>query len=263
MQMKFREHLTIGCSSKCGRFYRRALKEAAKHQDVSLEIVELDQEDRIHWEKLDGLLLPGGPDINPCYYYSSIEKDLRDHSKSLVEMKGPGRRSRQRDAFEHGLLMEYFHNKALRDLPVLGICRGMQMLAVSQGIPLYVDLKTELGIRAPSPGLDKVEVVRPDSLMNHLAKRKQFVAPKLHHQAIRSDYFYDHYERWPNVEITAFSHEGKMAEAIEFRDRPVLGVQFHAELGLNEEMKNIFRWFLRSACQRHRHLEDFEYRYAS
>lgn len=252
----------IGCSTKCGLLYQRALKEAAHDAGVSLRIDNLTEEDRIHWERLDAILLPGGPDINPCYYYSCIEKELREHTKGLVKFFNYQNRAKKRDAFEHGLLMEYFHNRTARDLPVLGISRGMQMLAVSQGIPLYVDIKSELGIKGTRLRLDKVEIKDEKSLISEIADGKSFVAPKLQHQAIRSDYFLEHHDRWPNIEITAFSHEDKLAEALEFQDRPVLGVQFHAEMTLNQQMKNIFKWLINAARERHRHLEENELRYA-
>lgn len=263
MQITSSPQLNIGCSTKCGVLYQRALKEAARDSGVKLKIHDLSSDDRIHWEKVDAILIPDGPDINPCYYYSSIEKDLRDYTKKLTKYYKTSARSKKRDAFEHGLLMEYFHNKTAGDLPVLGISRGMQMIAVSQGIPLYVDIAEELGIRSPRLRFDKVKLKGPNSLMNSLAEGKSFMAPKLQHQAIRSDYFYEHHRRWPNVELTAFSHEDQLAEAIEFQDRPILGIQFHAEMGFNHQMKNVFKWLVEAARERHQHLEENQMRYAS
>lgn len=262
--MKQHKHsIKIGCTTKCKLFYQRALRSAAHELGAEIEVMDLSLEDRIHWERVDAILIPGGPDINPCYYLASIEKDLREHTKKMDKYVHYSSQGKRRDAFEHGLLMEYFHNQGVKDLPILGICRGMQMLAVSQGIPLYVDIREELGISHPYIWLDKVEVKDKESLMSRLSEGKTLVGAKLQHQAIRTDYFFHHHERWPNVEITAFSHEDHLAEAIEFKDRPILGVQFHPEVSPGSRMTNIFKWFIQTAMERHRHQEHFERLYAS
>ena len=60
----------------------------------------------------------------------------------------------------------------------------------------------------------------------------------------------EHKEMWPELRISAVSHDGKMVEAIEFTDRPVLGVQFHSELTINSAPRKVFHWIIQEARRR-------------
>ena len=123
------------------------------------------------------------------------------------------------------------------------------MLAVSQGIPLYVDIKTELGIPNRRYLFDRIEMKDGLSLMNDLFSAT-FRAFKRHHQGIRISYFNQHASRWPNLSLTAFSNKGLIAESLEFSDRPVLGVQFHPENDFGFERNRIIGWLLKKAEER-------------
>lgn len=244
--------LNIGCTTRCSILYKLALKNVAKNHRHKIRILDLSKQQEIKWNELHGLLIPGGADIDPEYYFPFIEPELVEYTKSLDYLIKYSAEGRRRDPFEYGLLREYFANDELRNIPVLGICRGMQMLAVSQGIPLFVDIKKELRIRNRMFVFDKIFMNDDkDTLMRKLFPRS-FWAFKQHHQGIRVDYFQKHQEeRWPHIKLTSFSHQGRIAESMEFLDRPILGVQFHSERDFGFERHSIFGWFLDKAEERH------------
>ncbi len=243
------DNIVVGFTSRPGMFYRKAFERAGKELGLEVKLTDLSEEDRIRWEKLDALVLPGGPDINPQYYLNGCDESLREHTKKNRELVNQNKKSRKRDAFEHGVLMELFHNRALFHLPVLGICRGMQMLAVAQGIPLYLDLRLETGLISTRFEYIPVDIV-PGSSLHHIVSEDHFRAFKNQHQAIRLPYLESHREKWPHINVSALSHNGQMVEAIEFRDRPVIGVQFHPELTLDVAPRKLFSWVVKEAQRR-------------
>ena len=151
------------------------------------------------------------------------------------------------------MLQSYFENNQNRKLPILGICRGMQMLAVSQGIPLVIDIKEEIGIKNRYYLLDRVFLKEENSLIKQILKYPSFLGYKFHHQGIRVDYFNKfREERWPDIRLTSFSNKGRIAESLEFDGRPILGTQFHPEIDFWTERKRIFGWFLEKSCENKR-----------
>ena len=200
---------------------------------------------------MDAIYIPGGADINPKYYISKVEKELQEKIKSLDHLVDYSDSGDRRDPFEYELLQKYFSNKSMAKTPILGVCRGMQMLAVSQGIPLYVDIKAELGIRNRRYKLDRVYVQSKDSEIAKIMRKSRFRGVELHHQGPRVDYFNKHKdERWPNINLTALSNRGRIAEVFEWTDRPVLGVQFHPEYTFGKVRRRVFRAFLNQACHK-------------
>lgn len=243
-------HLKIGCTTKCDPFYQMSLKRAAHIVGAEVKIIDISKHGpKVDWKLYDGVIIPGGADINPQYYFKSIEDDLREYSESLDYLVNYSAEGKKRDPFEYQALKNYFDDKRLKDLPILGICRGMQMLAVSQGVPLYVDIKKELGIRNRRYLFDQIHIEPGTSILNDLFT-SSFFAFKRHHQGIRVSYFQNHKNRWPNLEITSYSNNGLIAESIEFANRPILGVQFHPENDFGFENRRIFGWFISKAIER-------------
>lgn len=240
------EPLIIGCATKCSFIYQHAIKKVAKLTDIPVSIVDLSR-NQLPLKQVDAIVIPGGADIDPEYYLPYVEEDLQEYTRSLDHLVNYSEEGRKRDPVEYGLLKKYFADEEARDLPVLGICRGMQMLAVSQGIPLYVDIKTEVGIRNRRYLYDRINIPNKDSLMRDLFPDLSFLGFKQHHQGIRVDYFSKHKERWPHIKITSYSNKNLIAESMEFSGRPVLGVQFHPEKDFGHERKSIFSWLLKKA----------------
>ncbi len=245
------KELVIGCTTKCDMFFRLAFRRVSP-AGLRIRLIDLSAELETDMSKLDGVIIPGGADIDPNYYIGNVEPELAAHIRSLDHLVKYSAEGRRRDPYEFNFLKKYFNDPSTKNLPVLGICRGMQVLAVSQGIPLYIDIKTELGIRNRRYVYDRIHIEPETSLMDELFEITQFRAFKRHHQGIRVNYFNDHSDLWPHLKLTSFSNRGLIAESLEFSNRPVLGVQFHPENDFGFERKILFNWLIREALKRDR-----------
>ncbi len=247
------ESLTIGCTNQCGRFMRWALRWQARNLGYRINIVNLRTNNQsIDYTQVDGILIPGGSDIDPEWYISQVTTEFAQYLESIKHKANYTQIGKIRDEFEFNLLKSYFNNPRQKTQPILGICRGMQVLTVSQGIPLYVDIKTELGIKNRYYTLDRIHAHNPKTLISELVKLKHFRGVELHHQGLNVKYFNEHRDNWPQLDVTAFSNGGKIAEAIEFHNRPILGVQFHPEyMPGTRARRGIFSWLLKRACFNH------------
>ncbi len=120
---------------------------------------------------VDGLLLTGGDDVDPEFYG---RPDLREKSKGI---------NRKRDEFEFGVI-----KRALdADVPILGVCRGMQVMNVALGGTLHADVEAD-GYMRHSSGTSvivKHEItIEPNSLLSGLAGGLRQTINSYHHQAV-------------------------------------------------------------------------------
>lgn len=248
-QLDRNDVITVGCSWKCSRWNRWGIKRAARRAGYKVNIVNLFSENSTpDLSLVDAILIPGGADIAPKYYISKVERGLQEHIKSLDYLVDYSREGEMRDPFEYNLLNEYFASEEHALTPILGICRGMQMLSVNQGIPLYVDIKKELGFRNRRWKLDQIYVTNPESIVQSEIRDDKFRAVKYHHQGLRLNYFNQYKDRWPHLEVTSVSNRGKIAESLEFYNRPVVGVQYHPEWTFGKVRRGLFGWLLNRAC---------------
>lgn len=155
---------------------------------------------------IDGLVLTGGPDISPALYGEDPHKTV----EHLVF---------GRDDFETKLYI------AAREvnLPILGICRGMQLINVIEGGSLIQDipdLVEDALTHAPrDPAVERHHFIRTEGRMKELFGERAFVN-SVHHQALArvADGF----------EILARAKDG-IIEAIASEEKNVFAVQFHPE----------------------------------
>lgn len=156
---------------------------------------------------LDALLLTGGGDIDPACYGAEPDPSVYD-----VEY--------ERDAWELALVAA-----AEEAMPVLGVCRGAQILNVAHGGSLVQDLpeRTTQEHRASDQPGEEVHTVDllVGSLLASILDAERLRANTLHHQSV--DRVGD------GLEAVAWADDGPI-EAVEAPGRPVLGVQWHPEL---------------------------------
>jgi putative glutamine amidotransferase len=160
---------------------------------------------------LDGLILAGGNDIDPARYGA----DPHPETHHLVP---------ERDRAELALATRAIQ----RDLPVLGICRGMQLINVALGGTLRQHLPDELGHEEHRRTLGSFDNsdhdvrLAPGSLAARAAGAEVHSTKSHHHQGIAA---VGH-----GLEVTGHSTLDGLPEAIEAPDRQfVLGVQWHPE----------------------------------
>ena len=249
--------IRVGCTHRCPRTYIDALNFVAKTLHYRVKVTTL-QGGNVNFEtlpkKIDAILSPGGNDIDPKYYIKHLSPQKKQ--ATLLSFRKHGKTNtmgKKRDAFEYTLFRQhYFKDNAYRNMPVLGVCYGAQMLAAAKQIPLYVDIPTDLKIPARRKIHDAIYLNKKSHLFSYL-KTQSFRGYKNHHQAIDLNFFSAHKRLFPHTKITATSNRGKIAEVIEFDNRPAVGVQFHPERSNEKTKKAVFSQFLINACRKIRH----------
>jgi len=191
--------------------YVNAVRRAGGLPLALIPIALGEGEARALTDRVDGLLLIGGSDIEPAAYGAEAEPGLEATSPL-------------RDQFELGLVAAALG----ADLPILGICRGLQVLNVATGGTLHQDLDGDgfADHRRVPGGLDErtaheVEVSVPSLLGGADAAAVQTVNSH-HHQAID--------QLGAGGRVVARAVEDGLIEAVEWPAHThVLGVQWHPE----------------------------------
>jgi putative glutamine amidotransferase len=166
---------------------------------------------RDYAKHLDGLLLQGGADVSPQTY-----------AEVSARPEWPG--DRVRDMYELELLHEFVESGK----PVLGVCRGCQLINVAFGGTLYQDIATDV----PTAGAHVSErydqhrhaITFPSgsSLASMFPGRSEAIVNSIHHQAVKN--------LGRDLTIEAVSAGDGLIEAVRYRRAPfVVGVQWHPE----------------------------------
>ncbi len=172
----------------------------------------------------DGLLLPGGGDLDPSLWGATPEPGshepdaLRDHA----------------DLF---LFKKFYHIRR----PILGICRGLQVINVALGGTLHQDITLWQGLphMAAEDRLHPLTVI-PGSLLHHILKMERPMVNSLHHQVAARPA--------SSLRAVAYSDDGWI-EAVEHLNYPfLLGIQWHPERmhGIDVRQQKIFEAFVAS-----------------
>jgi putative glutamine amidotransferase len=159
-------------------------------------------------DRVDGLLLTGGEDVDRACYHTA------PHSKL-------GKTDAARDAVELALIA----GARARQLPLLGICRGIQILNVAFGGTLFQDLASEHPTAVDHADEARRHGVRlaPQSLAHRTVRALQASVNSRHHQAVR--------RLAPGLVATAWAEDG-VVEAVEAANGSapwMLAVQWHPE----------------------------------
>lgn len=175
-------------------------------------------------DRLDGLILIGGPDLDPGGYGQAPHP--------LTQQPAP-----ERDASESALLATMRERRR----PALGICRGVQLMAVTAGGRLIQHLPDAVGHEghSPSPGVygEHDVTISADSLLHSILGPTSRVS-SYHHQGLAEH---------PGYVATAWAPDGTV-EAIEDPELPFcIGVLWHPEVGADPR---VFQALVRAAADR-------------
>lgn len=165
--------------------------------------------------EVSGLMLPGGPDVDPALYYQEP-----DPTAGLVM-------NRRLDDLDLRLL----HHALEHDMPVLAICRGMQVLNVACGGRLIQDLPGHRNQPGGNSGADSGEAMSHQIYLSPGSKAAAvigmagfFKVNSLHHQGLYEA------QRAPRLMTTAYAVEDGLIEGLESPDHSwVIGLQCHPE----------------------------------
>ena len=182
-------------------------------------------------DRVDALIFSGGGDINPLYLGEEPQRQL-------------GGINPARDWHELMLL----RLAANRQLPILGICRGLQVMTTALGGQLHQDIYTEASATLKHSQDTERHVcthtvrLAPHSLLHKLFGTDVLAVNSFHHQAVR--------EAAPGFAVVATSPDG-LIEAVEStQHKSMMGVQWHPEcmvLGGDRTMLPLFEWLVGEA----------------
>lgn len=213
-------------------YFKALVAAGARPEEV--QMVTAAGDGRLSSRNFDGILFTGGEDVDPELYG---ERTKYENVKV----------NRARDDFEMALL-----DGAIKSsLPILAICRGIQMVNVKFGGTLYQDLKSDTTLEldhrqqgSRSEPTHSVTVTEPDSLL-HTVFTGMCRVNSLHHQAIK--------HLGHGLKVAAHSEDG-LDEAVELAaDYPFfLAVQWHPEemFGEHAEQRKLFEQFVAHCRER-------------
>ena len=179
---------------------------------------------------VDGILLAGGEDVHPKY-------QDEDPIAAL------GCVNQFRDEFEL-TFTELAYNKSSK--PILGICRGIQVIAIALGGKVHQDIvpiaKVQHSQNSPRWTESHFIQIKPKSKLSKISNKTKLMVNSFHHQAVK---------KLPTGFVASAKTSDKIIEAIESTDkRFCLGVQWHPEetFETNDFSKAIFKSFV-NACK--------------
>lgn len=172
---------------------------------------------------IDGLILPGGEDIDPLLY--------KEEKQELC-----GKTDIETDLFQIALLRETLKQKK----PILGICKGNQLINVAFKGSLIQDISNS---KTNHKNLDSIYqgchniIIKEDSPLNRIFNLNSIKVNSLHHQVIN--------KIGEDLKIGALSEDGYIESVyLDNEENFCLGVQWHPE-SMNEDfMKKLFRYFI-------------------
>jgi putative glutamine amidotransferase len=178
---------------------------------------------------LQGLLISGGNDVDPTFY---------------GEKKKTGKLSvtRERDLFE----MDLLRKAKARGIPILAICRGMQLANVAFGGSLYQDFRMEpkfLNHTLEGSTIYNKKhpvIIEKPSQLFQIIKKERVMVNTGHHQMVK--------KVAPGWVVSVKSEKDGVIEGIEPKgDVPIVCVQWHPELMGDKSSKALFDWLIGAA----------------
>lgn len=188
----------------------------------NIEIVTLSAQDNNADEiaNCDALVLSGGVDIHPAFYGGS-----EDYPGKPEQFK------KERDIFE----MEVFESALEEHIPILGICRGLQLINIIHKGTLQQHLQNETLVQSHIGNPDKQHTVNivENSLLHQMVNTEQSDTNSAHHQAID--------KLGEGLMINCQAEDGTI-EGVEWKDKSdkpfLLAVQWHPERMFRMQLEN-------------------------
>lgn len=209
-----------GLSSKTLQYLEESIAQWVMSRDVMVFMIPtVNTNSHVHpssirlrdyAKHLDGLVLQGGADISPQSYAEAVTRPEWDGD-------------RVRDMYELELLHEFVE----AGKPVLGICRGCQLINVAFGGTLYQDIATDLpeSIEHVNDMYDSHShtlLFPKGSTLGAMLNTHNPVVNSIHHQAVK--------DLGRDITIEAISAQDNVVEAIRYQQAPfVVGLQWHPE----------------------------------
>lgn len=188
------------------------------------EPVRISVRHRASVRSMDALVIGGGNDISPEHSGGDLSARVKsDPRRDLLEI-------------------ECIRWAMSRGVPLLGICRGAQLINVVLGGTLHQDIRHLRRLTSNRPGLLPTKRVRlePGSLVAGVCGKRILMVNSLHHQAVRT--------AGAGLAVVGCDRDD-IVQAVECGDgRPVIGVQWHPEyLFYLPAQFALFRWLVRNA----------------
>jgi gamma-glutamyl-gamma-aminobutyrate hydrolase PuuD len=217
------------------RSYALAI-ELAGGEAIHLDAATIGREGEVIGS-LDGLVFSGGQDVDLDLYPNPPDLGGRPAAEVMAQFRM--KPEPDRDRYELPLLEAALQ----RDTPLLGICRGCQVLNVALGGRLILDIELEVETRlqhrfhlTPEPNQSRHAVrILPGTHLAGILDPEQFsVCNTYHHQAVRMDESF-------SARLAAISPEDGVVEAIEVPGRRwMIGVQWHPEHRRDDEFREMY-----------------------
>ncbi len=187
-------------------------------------------------ELIDGLLMTGGADVHPSYYGHEPHEKLEEVNN-------------ERDRFE--LLL--FRKAYQRDIPIFGICRGMQIINIAMGGTLWQDIPSEFNSNINHRKKDDSTIpaheisILPKSYAAKIFGTTRTGVNSRHHQCVK--------DVAPGLKITAWSND-QVPEILEgYPEKKIFAIQSHPEIFTvhhsDEVMPRFFKTFIKE-CKKQR-----------
>lgn len=203
--------------------------------------------------KCDGVIIGGGSDVHPDNY--SPKTLVRQKRSLLLKIKeallfpqeiitkffsSDDQYDKERDALEKSFI-DYAYKE---NLPILGICRGEQLINAHLG---GSNLTSTLPLHANKPRIrtmlprKRIEIIKKNSLLAKIVNKTSMHVNAIHSQAVA--------EPAAPLHVVACERDNNIVQAIESNEkRNLLGVQWHPEyLIYKQDQRNIFSWLINEA----------------
>ena len=212
--------------------------ESAGGSPVILPVVEDEETVSRIIDSLDGVLITGGVDIEPDLYGE------------------PNTYSMDVDTWRDGSEIKLVNEARRRQVPIMGICRGIQLLCIAFGGSLYQDIYSSIeGVMLHTRSMSSLETHNqsgPETYHNTRLTGKSFLTEIFDGDVIRVNSSHHQSLRDPGDGLTVVSRaDDSVVEAVQcFNDRCTIGVQWHPErMDDDEKQRELARWFVSQACK--------------